>query len=127
MPSLAVVEQVENNKIRIYFHDNLNQTQDIKAAVMAYDTKEKKFVSVPQDISDLGRYNLYAPEADLFELFFGKIMPGYINTLNDLNIAPEPSHFIAFYKDLTEDEYKEYAEQLNLPSLEEVLEAAKNG
>lgn len=127
MPNLVVVESVEKNKIRVYFHENLNQTLDIKAAVMAYDTTEMKFMPVSQDISDTGRFIFYAPEADLFELFFGEIMPGYIEALNDFNIAPEPSRFMGFYKDLTEDKYKEYAKRLNLPTLEDVLEAAKNG
>ena len=127
MPNLVVVESVEKNKIRVYFHEKLNQTQDIAAAVMAYDTTENKFVNMFELQKDTGRYIFYAPEADLFELFFGEIMPGYINILNDFNIAPEPSRFMGFYKDLTEEEYREYAKRLNLPTLEDVLEAAKNG
>ena len=113
MPDLAVIESIKKNKIRVYFHEKLNQTQDIKAAVMAYDTIEKKFVNMSelQDISNTGRYILYEPEADMFQMFFGEIMPGYIKALNDLNIASEPSRFIGFYKDLTEEEYREYAKR----------------
>lgn len=77
MPDLAVIESIKKNKIHVYFHEKLNQTQDIKAAVMAYDTKEKKFVNMSelQDISDTGQYNFYEPEADMFQMFFSEIMP----------------------------------------------------
>ena len=127
MPNLVVVESVEKNKIRVYFHEKLNQTQDITAAVMAYDTTENKFVNMFELQKDTERYILYEPEADMFQMFFGEIMPGYIKALNDLNIASEPSRFIGFYKDLTEEEYREYAERHNVPTLEDILGVAKNG
>ncbi len=129
MPNLVTIKSVKKNKINIFFEDNLIQTQDIETAVMAYDTVDKKFVNVPvsQDFSNKSRYIFYAPEADLFELFFDEIMPGYIKTLNNFNIAPEPSRYIGFSRDLTEDEYRQYAQRLNLPKLDDVLEAAQNG
>ena len=102
---LVTVKSVKKNKINISFEDMLFQTQNTETAVMAYDTMEKKFVSVPvQDFSSTGRYIFYAPEADLFELFFDEIMPGYIKALNDFNIAPEPSRFIKYFKEVTEDD-----------------------
>lgn len=126
---LITIRSINRNKIHVFFQDNLIQTQDIKAAVMAYDTREKKYVKVPvsQDISDTGRYIFYASETDLFELFFGKVMPGYIKALNDFNIAQEPSRFIGVPKDLTVDEYKQYAELIDLPSLKDALEVEHNG
>lgn len=123
---LITIRSINKDKIHVFFRDNLIQTQDIKAAVMAYDTTEKKFVPVSQDISDTSRYIFYASETDLFELFLGKVMPRYINALNDFIIAPEPSRYIGVSMDITEDEYKQYAKLIDLPSLK-VLEAAKNG
>lgn len=95
---------------------------------MAYDTTEKKFVKMPvsQEISDTDRYIFYASETDLFESFFGKVMPGYVKALNDFNIGQEPSRYIGVPMDITEDEYKQYAKLIDLPLLK-VLEAAKNG
>lgn len=125
---LITIRSINKNKIHVFFQDNLIQTQDIKAAVMAYDTTEKKFVNMPvsQDISDTDRYIFYASETDLFESFFGKVMPGYVKALNDFNIGQEPSRYIGVPMDITEDEYKQYAKLINLPLLK-VLEAAKNG
>lgn len=122
---LIIIRSMNKDKIHVFFQDNLIRTQDIKGAVMAYDTTEKKFVNMPvsQDISDISRYIFYASEADLFELLFGKVMPGYIKALNDFNIAPEPSRYIGVPIDMTEDEYKQYAKLLDLPSLK-VLGAA---
>lgn len=123
---LITIRSINKDKIHVFFRDNLIQTQDIKAAVMAYDTTEKKFVPVSQDISDTSRYIFYASETDLFESFFGKVMPGYIKVLNDFNIEQKPSRYIGVSMDITEDEYKQYAKLIDLPSLK-VLEAAKNG
>ena len=124
---LITIRSINKNKIHVFFQDNLIQTQDIKAAVMAYDTTEKKFVPVSQDISDKGRYIFYASETDLFELFLGKVMPRYINALNDFIIAPEPSRYIGVSMDITEDEYKQYAKLIDLPSLKDASEVAQNG
>ena len=95
---------------------------------MAYDTAQKKFINMPvsQEVSDTGRYIFYASETDLFELLFGKVMPGYIKALNDFNIGQETSRYIGVSMDITEDEYKQYAKLIDLPLLK-VLEAAKNG
>lgn len=125
---LITISSINKDKIHVFFQDNLIQTQDIKAAVMAYDTTEKKYVNMPvsQDISDKGRYIFYASETDLFESFFGKVMPGYIKVLNNFNIEQKPSRYIGVSMDITEDEYKQYAKLIDLPSLK-VLEAAKNG
>ena len=125
---LIIIRSINKDKIHVFFQDNLIQTQDVKAAVMAYDTTEKKFVNMPvsQDISDTGRYIFYSSETDLFELLFGKVMPGYIKALNDFNIEQEPSRYIGVLMNITEDEYKQYAKLVDLPLLK-VLEAAKNG
>lgn len=125
---LIIIRSLNKDKIHVFFQDNLTQTQDIKAAVMAYDTTEKKFVKMPvsQEISDTDRYIFYASETDLFESFFGKVMPGYVKALNDFNIGQEPSRYIGVPMDITEDEYKQYAKLIDLPLLK-VLEAAKNG
>lgn len=125
---LIIIRSLNKDKIHVFFQDNLTQTQDIKAAVMAYDTTEKKFVKMPvsQEISDTDRYIFYASETDLFESFFGKVMPGYIKVLNNFNIEQKPSRYIGVSMDITEDEYKQYAKLIDLPSLK-VLEAAKNG
>lgn len=125
---LITIRSLNKDKIHVFFQDNLIQTQDIKAAVMAYDTTEKKFVKMPvsQEISDTDRYIFYASETDLFESFFGKVMPGYVKALNDFNIGQEPSRYIGVPMDITEDEYKQYAKLIDLPLLK-VLEAAKNG
>lgn len=125
---LITIRSLNKDKIHVFFHDNLIQTQDIKAAVMAYDTTEKKFVKMPvsQEISDTDRYIFYASETDSFESFFGKVMPGYVKALNDFNIGQEPSRYIGVPMDITEDEYKQYAKLIDLPLLK-VLEAAKNG
>lgn len=125
---LITIRSLNKDKIHVFFQDNLTQTQDIKAAVMAYDTTEKKFVKMPvsQEISDTDRYIFYASETDLFESFFGKVMPGYVKALNDFNIGQEPSRYIGVPMDITEDEYKQYAKLIDLPLLK-VLEAAKNG
>ena len=124
---LITIRSINKDKIHVFFQDNLIQTQDIKAAVMAYDTTEKKFVPVSQDISDTSRYIFYASETDLFELFLGKVMPRYINALNDFIIAPEPSRYIGVSMDITEDEYKQYAKLIDLPSLKDASEVAQNG
>ena len=124
---LITIRSINKDKIHVFFRDNLIQTQDIKAAVMAYDTTEKKFVPVSQDISDTSRYIFYASETDLFESFFGKVMPGYIKVLNDFIIAPEPSRYIGVSMDITEDEYKQYAKLIDLPSLKDASEVAQNG
>ena len=124
---LITIRSINKDKIHVFFRDNLIQTQDIKAAVMAYDTTEKKFVPVSQDISDTSRYIFYASETDLFELFLGKVMPRYINALNDFIIAPEPSRYIGVSMDITEDEYKQYAKLIDLPSLKDASEVAQNG
>ena len=124
---LITIRSINKDKIHVFFRDNLIQTQDIKAAVMAYDTTEKKFVPVSQDISDTSRYIFYASETDLFESFFGKVMPRYINALNDFIIAPEPSRYIGVSMDITEDEYKQYAKLIDLPSLKDASEVAQNG
>lgn len=58
--------------------------------------------------------------------FFGKVMSGYIKALNDFNIEQEPSRYIGVSMDITEDEYKQYAKLIDLPSLK-VLEVAQNG
>lgn len=123
------IRSINDDKIRVFFQDHLIQTQDIKAAVMAYDTTEKKYINVPvlQDISNTGRYIFYASETFLFELFFGKVMPEYIKALNEFIIAPEPSRFIGVHKDLTVDEYKQYAKLIDLPSLKDALEVEHNG
>lgn len=125
---LITIRSLNKDKIHVFFQDNLIQTQDIKAAVMAYDTTEKKFVKMPvsQEISDTDRYIFYASETDSFESFFGKVMPGYVKALNDFNIGQEPSRYIGVPMDITEDEYKQYAKLIDLPLLK-VLEAAKNG
>lgn len=125
---LITIRSINKDKIHVFFQDNLIQTQDIKAAVMAYDTTEKKFVKMPvsQEISDTDRYIFYASETDSFESFFGKVMPGYVKALNDFNIGQEPSRYIGVPMDITEDEYKQYAKLIDLPLLK-VLEAAKNG
>lgn len=125
---LITIRSINKDKIHVFFQDQLIQTQDIKVAVMAYDTTEKKFVNMPvsQDTSDIGRYIFYASETDLFELFFGKVMSGYIKALNDFNIEQEPSRYIGVSMDITEDEYKQYAKLIDLPSLK-VLEVAQNG
>lgn len=125
---LITIRSLNKDKIHVFFQDNLIQTQDIKAAVMAYDTTEKKFVKMPvsQEISDTDRYIFYASETDLFESFFGKVMPGYVKALNDFNIGQKPSRYIGVSMDITEDEYKQYAKLIDLPLLK-VLEAAKNG
>lgn len=125
---LIIIRSLNKDKIHVFFQDNLTQTQDIKAAVMAYDTTEKKFVKMPvsQEISDTDRYIFYASETDLFESFFGKVMPGYVKALNDFNIGQETSRYIGVSMDITEDEYKQYAKLIDLPLLK-VLEAAKNG
>ncbi len=129
MPNLVTIKSVKKNKISIFSEDHLIQTQDIETAVMAYDTVKKKFINVPvsQDFSNKSRYIFYAPETDLFELFFDEVMPGYIESLNNLNITPEPSRYIGFSRDLTEDEYRQYSQRLNLPKLDDVLEAAHTG
>ena len=124
---LITIRSINKNKIHVFFQDNLIQTQDIKAAVMAYDTTEKKFVPVSQDISDTSRYIFYASETDLFESFFGKVMPGYIKVLNDFNIEQKPSRYIGVSMDITEDEYKQYAKLIDLPSLKDASEVAQNG
>ena len=124
---LITIRSINKNKIHVFFRDNLIQTQDIKAAVMAYDTTEKKFVPVSQDISDTSRYIFYASETDLFESFFGKVMPGYIKVLNDFNIEQKPSRYIGVSMDITEDEYKQYAKLIDLPSLKDASEVAQNG
>lgn len=125
---LITIRSLNKDKIHVFFQDYLIQTQDIKAAVMAYDTTEKKFVKMPvsQEISDTDRYIFYASETDSFESFFGKVMPGYVKALNDFNIGQEPSRYIGVPMDITEDEYKQYAKLIDLPLLK-VLEAAKNG
>ncbi len=125
---LITIRSLNKDKIHVFFHDNLIQTQDIKAAIMAYDTAQKKFINMPvsQEVSDTGRYIFYASETDLFESFFGKVMPGYIKALNDFNIGQETSRYIGVSMDITEDEYKQYAKLIDLPLLK-VLEAAKNG
>lgn len=125
---LITIRSLNKDKIHVFFQDNLIQTQDIKAAVMAYDTTEKKFVKMPvsQEISDTDRYIFYASETDSFESFFGKVMPGYVKALNDFNIGQEPSRYIGVPMDITEDEYKQYVKLIDLPLLK-VLEAAKNG
>ena len=125
---LITIRSLNKDKIHVFFQDNLIQTQDIKAAVMAYDTTEKKFVKMPvsQEISDTDRYIFYASETDSFESFFGKVMPGYVKALNDFNIGQETSRYIGVPMDITEDEYKQYAKLIDLPLLK-VLEAAKNG
>ena len=125
---LITIRSLNKDKIHVFFQDNLIQTQDVKAAVMAYDTTEKKFVNMPvsQDISDTDRYIFYASETDLFESFFGNVMPGYVKALNDFNIGQETSRYIGVPMDITEDEYKQYAKLMDLPLLK-VLEAAKNG
>ena len=124
---LITIRSINKDKIHVFFRDNLIQTQDIKAAVMAYDTTEKKFVPVSQDISDTSRYIFYASETDLFESFFGKVMPGYIKVLNDFNIEQKPSRYIGVSMDITEDEYKQYAKLIDLPSLKDASEVAQNG
>lgn len=125
---LITIRSLNKDKIHVFFQDYLIQTQDIKAAVMAYDTTEKKFVKMPvsQEISDTDRYIFYASETDSFESFFGKVMPGYVKALNDFNIGQKPSRYIGVSMDITEDEYKQYAKLIDLPLLK-VLEAAKNG
>ena len=44
---LITIRSLNKDKIHVFFHDNLIQTQDIKAAIMAYDTAEKKFINMP--------------------------------------------------------------------------------
>lgn len=123
MPSLAVIQKVENKKINICFQDNLIQSDNTNDAVMAYDKVEKRFINAPitQGITDIERYVFYEPDNPLFNEFFGEFMPGYVQTLNNLGIPAEPSRYIGVSKVVDKNQYKHYAEQLPIPPLEKIL------
>lgn len=123
MPNLAVVQEIKNGKINIFFSDYLFQTDNQNDAVMAYDKVEKQFINDPisHGITDKVRYVFYEPDNPLFLEFFGEFMPGYVQTLNNLGTPAEPSRYIGISKDVGRDEYSRYAEQLPIPPLEKVL------
>lgn len=128
MPSLAVVQKVENGKINICFEDNLIQTENTDEAVMAYDKVGKRFISapIPYMISDNERYIFYKPENPLFNEFFGEFMQRYVQTLNSINFPAKPTQYIGVSKNIGKNEYEHYARKLPLPPLERILREEEN-
>lgn len=123
MPNLAIIQRMKNGRINISFDDNLIQSENVNDAVMAYDKERKQFIDLIHyhRKTDKERFIYYVPENPLFAEFFGEFMPGYIQTLNKLDIPAKPSQYIGVSKDVDNEQYREYLSQLPIPPLETVL------